>query len=272
MRHELEAAVAAARAGAEVVRDHSSSIGAIRSKGSITDLVTEIDVSAGVAIVQWLLAADPSARVLVEEDEVYELTGVAPADPADGEVWVIDPIDGTTSFVHGFPAYSVSVALLRDGRPVAGAVTDVPNDATMCAAEGLGATLEGTPVHCTQVGRLDEALLVTGFPYDRGAALDRQLAVLAGFLRAPVHGIRRDGSAALDCCHVAAGRADGFWEYGLQPWDTAAGTIICREAGARVTDIDGGEWSAASDAGILVANPALHERMLSLIAEVSQGS
>ncbi len=271
MREELEIAVAAARAGALVVREHAAAVGAVRSKGSATDLVTDVDIASGVAVVRELLAADPSARVLVEEDEVYTITGLRPTDPAQGETWVIDPIDGTTSFIHSFPTYSVSVALLRDGRPVAGAVTDVPHDVTMSAAEGMGATLEGAPVRCTQVARLDEALLVTGFPYDREAALDRQLAVLAAFLRAPVHGIRRDGSAALDCCHVAAGRADGFWEYGLQPWDTAAGAIICREAGARVTDIFGREWSPNRDSGVIVANPRLHERMLALITEVTGG-
>jgi len=272
MHEERAVAIAAARAGAKVVRDGAGHVGAVRSKSSATDLVTEIDIASGVAVVRLLLEADPAAHIVVEEDEVYEITGVSPGDLLGPEVWVIDPVDGTTSFVHGFPAYSVSVALLRNGHPVAGAVADVPHGVTMSAAEGLGAELEGSHVRCTEITRLDEALLVTGFPYDREAALDRQLAVLAAFLRAPVHGIRRDGSAALDCCHVAAGRADGFWEYGLQPWDTAAGAVICREAGARVTDIDGAEWSPTPNAGIVVANPVLHERMLELIRTTTAGS
>jgi myo-inositol-1(or 4)-monophosphatase len=233
--------------------------------------VTEVDIASGVAIVRLLLEADPSACILVEEDEVHEITGVSPGDPWGPEVWVIDPLDGTTSFVHGFPTYSVSVALLRSGRPVAGAVVDVPQGTTMSAAEGLGADLDGVPVRCSAATRLDEALLVTGFPYDREAALDLQLAVLAGFLRSPVHGIRRDGSAALDCCHVAAGRADGFWEYGLQPWDTAAGTVISREAGALVTDIAGADWSPSRNAGIVVANPVLHAQMLDVIGRTTAG-
>jgi myo-inositol-1(or 4)-monophosphatase len=272
MHEERAVAIAAARAGAKVVRDGATHVGTVRSKSSATDLVTEIDIASGVAVVQLLLEADPAAHIVVEEDEVYEITGVSPGDPHGSEVWVIDPVDGTTSFVHGFPAYSVSVALLRNGRPVAGAVADVPHGVTMSAADGLGAELDGFPVRCTEITRLDEALLVTGFPYDREAALDRQLAVLAAFLRAPVHGIRRDGSAALDCCHVAAGRADGFWEYGLQPWDTAAGAVICREAGARVTDIEGAEWSPTRNAGIVIANPVLHERMLELIRRTTGGA
>lgn len=271
MRYELDAAIAAARAGAEIVRARASETGAARTKSTATDLVTDVDIDAGIAVVRSLLRADPAARVVVEEDEVYEATGVTPGELSGREVWVIDPIDGTTSFVHGFPAYSVSVALLRDGRPVAGAVADVPRDQIMSAAEGCGASLDGAPVHSSDVSRLDEALLVTGFPYDRGHTLERQLSILAAFLRTPVHGVRRDGSAALDCCHVAAGRADGFWEYGLQPWDTAAGAIICREAGAVVTHLDGREWSPAGDTGIIAANPALHEQMLRLIRAADPG-
>ncbi len=265
MRDELEAVIAAAQAGAGVVRDRAGDIGQVRSKSSATDLVTEVDIAAGVAVVSAILERDPSACFVVEEEEVYDLAGAKRGELDAAEVWVIDPVDGTTSFVHGFPGYSVSVALLRDGRPVAGGVTDVPRDVTVSAAEGRGTTLDGRPVRCSETSRLEDALMVTGFPYDRGAALDRQLAVLAAFLRAPVHGVRRDGSAALDCCHVATGRADGFWEYGLQPWDTAAGVVICREAGARVTDIGGREWSPSSDSGILVANPRLHGLMFDLI-------
>lgn len=270
MKPSLDIAVDAARAGAAVVSSRSAGFGGVRSKSSATDLVTEVDILAGVAVVQAILAADPSANIVVEEAEVYELTGVSPGDTSDSEVWLIDPIDGTTSFVHGYPCYSVSVALMRAGRPVAGAVVDVARNTVMSAAEGLGSTLNGKHVRCATAGRLNEALLITGFPYDRGVALDRQLAVLTAFLRAPVHGIRRDGSAALDCCHVAAGSADGFWEYGLQPWDTAAGVIICREAGARVTDIEGRDWMPSSNAGVVIANPELHEQMLELIAEVSK--
>ncbi|MBE0418462.1 MAG: inositol monophosphatase [Coriobacteriia bacterium] len=269
MHDELAAAIAAAEAGARVVRERADDIGTVRSKSFATDLVTEVDIAAGVAIARALLERDPSARLVVEEDEVYDIVGAMRGDLDGAQVWVIDPVDGTTSFVHGFPGYSVSVALLRDGHPVAGAVTDVPRSVTMSAAEGTGTALDGRPVRCSDATRLDEALLVTGFPYDRGAPLDRQLAVLAAFLRAPVHGIRRDGSAALDCCHIAAGRADGFWEYGLQPWDTAAGAILCREAGARVTDIEGREWSPTANSGIVAANPVLHELMLELVRRTS---
>ncbi len=263
MRDELAAAVAAAEAGAARVRAAEGATGQVRSKSSATDLVTETDIAAGVAVWEAIVAHDPAARLVIEEDEVHDLTGAPRGSLTDSEVWCVDPLDGTTSFVHGFPAYSVSVALLREGVPVAGAVANVPLGETVAAATGLGARLDGTQIRCASATRLDEALLITGFPYDRGALLDRQLAALTAFLRAPVHGIRRDGSAAIDCTHVATGRADGFWEFGLKPWDTAAGVVICREAGAHVTGIDGEEWSVAST-GIIAANPVLHP----LITEV----
>ncbi len=267
MRDELMLCRLAAAAGASTIRERASAMGEVRSKSSATDLVTDTDIAAGVAVARAIHDADPSARFVIEEEEVYDLAGATRGGLDDAEVWVVDPLDGTTSFVHGFPCYSVAVALLRDGRPVAGAVANVVLDETVSAADGLGAYLGDRRVRCAETARLDQALLVTGFPYDRGAPLDRQLAVLATFLRSPVHGIRRDGSAAIDCCHVALGRADGFWEYGLKPWDMAAGVVICREAGAVATGVDGEEWTTSS-AGIITANPALHPLMLDVVRRV----
>ena len=163
----------------------------------------------------------------------------------------------------------MSVACLRDGQPVAGAVYNAALDEMNAAAVGLGATRDGAPLSVSDAPTVRDALLITGFPYDRGAPLDRQLAVLAAFLRAPVHGIRRDGSAAIDCCHVAGARADGFWEYYLKPWDMAAGVVILREAGALVTDVDGAPWTAHSES-ICCANPALHAEMLAVIGGASR--
>lgn len=263
-RETLDAVRAAASAGARAIAARGSDIGTVRIKGSQTDMVTDTDIAAGVEIVTEILARDPDARVIVEEHEVYDLTGVTPGSLDDSEVWLIDPLDGTTSFVHSYPCYSVSVALVREGDPVAGAVYNVPAGELVSAAAGMGAFLDATPVSTGMTARLDAALLITGFPYDRGAPLDRQLDILAAFLRSPVHGIRRDGSAAIDCCHVACGRADGFWESGLQPWDMAAGAIILRESGALVTGMDGERWTPAST-GMVAANPALHAEMMRIV-------
>ncbi len=263
----LETARTAALAGGEVLRAREGDLGAVRSKGWATDFVTEADIASGVAVAQAILAAHPHARLVVEEPEVCEQLGVEPGSLDDEEVWLVDPLDGTTSYVHGFPCYSVAVALVRAGQPVAGAVFNAASAELFSAAAGHGATRDGGGIRCSAAATVPEALLITGFPYDRGEPLDRQLAVLAAFLRSPVHGMRRDGSAAVDCCHVASGRADGFWEYTLKPWDMAAGALICREAGARVTDVDGRDWSTASDS-ICVANPALHTAMLGVIRSI----
>jgi myo-inositol-1(or 4)-monophosphatase len=243
----------------------AGNMGAIRSKSSAIDFVTEADVASGVAVVRAIMERDPAARFVVEEAEVYDLLGASRGVIGEGDVWVVDPLDGTTSFIHGYPTYSVSVALVRGLDPIAGAVYNAAAKEMNAAATGLGATRNDEAIHVTDATSVRDALVITGFPYDRGAPLDVQMAVLTAFLRAPVHGMRRDGSAAIDCCHVAGGRADGFWEYALKPWDMAAGALICREAGGLVTDVSGHPWSAASES-ILAANPELHAEMLALIA------
>jgi myo-inositol-1(or 4)-monophosphatase len=264
----LAIAEQAARAGGGVLADRAGRLGAVRTKSSTVDMVTDVDIAAGVAVVGAILASDPAARVIVEEPEVYGLTGVVQGSLDDPEVWVVDPLDGTTSYIHGYPCYSVSVACLRDGRPVAGAVYNASRDEMTSAAEGSGATLDGAPIHVSSVATIPEALLVTGFPYDRTVTLDRQLAIFTRVIRI-VHGIRRDGSAAFDLALVASGRADGFWELALQPWDVAAGVVILREAGAVVSDLSGADWTP-STTDIVAANPALHAEMLSLIREATE--
>lgn len=253
----LDAAIAAALAGGDTLRSRLDDMGEVRSKSNTFDVVTDADIAAGVAAVRAIADRIEGARFIVEEPEVYALAGVREGTLDSEEVWVIDPLDGTTSFVHGFPCYSTSVALLRDGQPVAGAVHNVPLDETTFAAIGEGAYLNGREIHCSEADNLGDSLVITGFPYDRGELLDRQMAAFAQVVRL-AEGVRRDGSAAIDCCHVAAGRADAFWEYGLKPWDMAAGVVALREAGATVTGIDGEPWTAHST-GIIAANPALHE-------------
>ncbi|MCE5203110.1 MAG: inositol monophosphatase family protein [Coriobacteriales bacterium] len=256
MDHVLETAVAAARAGGEVLRARLRHIGRVRAKTNEFDVVTDTDIAAGVEVVRTILERDPNAVIVIEEPEVYEITGIDEGTLDAERVWVIDPLDGTTSYVHGFPCYSTSVALLEDGQPVAGAVYNVPLDEVTYAARGQGAFLADTCLHCTDADDLTHSLVITGFPYDRGELLTRQMEVFSAIV--PIaEGVRRDGSAAVDCCHVAAGRADAFWEFGLKPWDMAAGVIALREAGATVTGIDGEPWTARST-GIIAAGPNLH--------------
>lgn len=269
MRDHLEVAELAARAGAEVLREHFGKITGLKTKTASADMVSAADIASGVAIVRAIASQLPGSRFVVEEPEVYELAGVERGDLDDREVWVIDPLDGTTSFVHTYPCWSVSVAFLSEGRPLAGTVYNVPSDEMVAASAGSGTTLNGAPVRCQGADTLERALLATGFPYDRGEPLARQMALLNRLLP-PSHDIRRDGSAAVDLCHVAAGRVDGYWELNLQPWDFAAGVLIVEEAGGVVSDFTGAPWSTATR-DVIAANPALHAVMLDAMRE-AEGS
>ncbi len=265
MNDRLETAISASHAGGAILRARADDMGRVRTKSTAFDMVTEADISSGVAVVSMIAEAFPGARFIVEEPEVYSLTGVLQGTLEDPEVWVIDPLDGTTSFIHGYPCYSVSVACLSHGQPIAGAVYNVPADETTWASSGDGAFLNGRRLRCTSTATIRESLMITGFPYDRTTTLDKQLLVFERLMR-DVHGIRRDGSSAIDCCHVAAGRADAFWEFGLMPWDLSAGVLALREAGAVITGLDGEEW-VAGVSDVCAANPALHAKLLTAIQE-----
>jgi myo-inositol-1(or 4)-monophosphatase len=255
----------AARAGSTVLLEHAGRITGLRAKSGAADLVSAADIGAGVAIAAMIAEHLPGARFVIEEPEVYELAGVACGSLEDPQVWVIDPLDGTTSFVHSYPCWSVSVACLRFGVPTVGVVLNVPAGELASAERGLGATLNGNPLVCEGSPVLEGALLGTGFPYDRGEPLDRQLRLLERLLR-PAHDIRRDGSAAVDLVNVAAGRTDGFWETALQPWDMAAGVLVVTEAGGVVTDFAGRPWSPATR-DVVAANPALQRVLIQAIAD-----
>jgi len=155
--------------------------------------------------------------------------------------WILDPLDGTTNFAHNYPFFAVSIAAEVDGELAAGAVYDPMRDELFAAARGHGATLNGAAIRVSDVGRVEDALLVTGFPYDVREHPEDSLPQFRAFLER-AQGIRRDGSAALNMSYLAAGRFDGFWEASLSPWDVAAGALLIREAGGRLTDYDGGTF------------------------------
>lgn len=269
MKDLMEAAAAAAEAGGRLLAERAGRLGEVRTKSAGMDLVTEADVASGVAVVRAIAERFEDARFVVEEDEVCGLAGVTRGELTDAEVWVVDPLDGTTSYVHGYPCWSVSVALLRDGVPVAGCVRNEPLGETFRAAAGEGAWLGERRLTCSQETDPRAALLVTGFPYDRGEPLTSQLDVIDRFMHLPVRDLRRDGSAAVDCCHVALGRVDAFWEFALRPWDTAAGCVIASESGALVTNLRAEPWRP-EEHDILIANPALHRTLLEQI-EIALG-
>src|SRR3954462_14972235 len=223
-----DVAEAAARAGGDILRASYGNVQSVRFKGA-TDLVTEVDVRAEQTIVALIRERYPTHQVLAEEGSVG-------GDDARHR-WIIDPLDGTTNYAHGLRMFSVSVGYERDGQLAAGAVYDPMQDELFLATAGGGATVNGRPLAVSATDTLIRALIATGFPYDRALApiALRQFAAVTMQAQA----VRRVGSAALDCCWVAAGRFDGYWENVVNAWDIAAGVLIATEAGATVTDVRG---------------------------------
>ena len=246
-----------ARQAGGVLMDGFGRVEHVHHKGA-TDLVTEYDRLSEELILAVLKARFPDYAVLAEE------SGPSGGGAASGGYrWVVDPLDGTTNFAHGFPFFAVSIALTRDDRPVLGVVYDPIRDEMFAAEDGKGATLNGAPIHVSAESSLREALLATGFQYDLEHARRANFTEFADFaLRA--QGIRRAGSAALDSAYVGAGRFDGYWEFGINPWDIAAGALVAREAGGRVTSADGHETFIGTGT-ILVSNGHLHAAMLAVL-------
>jgi myo-inositol-1(or 4)-monophosphatase len=235
---------------------------------SATELVTDLDRRIEAQLVKGLAALFPDDGVVAEEG--------ADSAGASGRTWYIDPLDGTTNYVHGYPFYCVSLGCADADGPLLGAVHAPALDELYLASRGDGATLErpaageSRRLPARDPVSLRRALLVTGFPYERDHVVDRNVELVRRFLKARCHGVRRAGSAAIDLCHVAAGRVDGYWEMKLRPWDVAAGTLIAREAGALVTDF-GGAGGLLPGESVLAAAPGLYEEMRDILEEVLHG-
>ncbi len=250
----LALAVRAAELGAAVIREAAPRARSLdwRTK-SPTDFVTEVDLAAEAAILGVLRAELPSVTVLAEESAA----GTSAAAVRQGLALVVDPLDGTTNFIHGYPEYAVSVAILRDGEPVAGVVHDVPGDEVFTATAGGGAFLNGTPCRVSEIHEPKRALIGTGFPFKDASDIEpyhRQMAAVM----AQVSGVRRPGAASIDLASVACGRFDGFWEMALSPWDFAAGMLLVREAGGVATDLGGHHLTAHAPSSVLAGNPVMH--------------
>ncbi len=221
------------------------------------DFVTEVDRESERIVATTLLEAFPDSTVMGEEltPNASSLTAHASA-----LTWIVDPLDGTTNFLHRFPWYAVSIAAVADGALAAACVHHVPAGSVFTAVQGGGAHRDGTPIRVSAITEPSQALIGTGFPFSRMDQLtvyQRQFAAIA----AATAGMRRPGSAALDLCDVAAGRFDGFWELRLAPWDVAAGVLLVREAGGVVTDLDGSP-DVLRHGSIVAGNPAMHAWLL----------
>jgi myo-inositol-1(or 4)-monophosphatase len=220
------------------------------------DLVTDIDQASEALIVGAIRERYPDHVIVAEEGGVGAATG--------SYTWYVDPLDGTINYFHGFPYYSVSIAVAHAGELFIGAVYDPVRNELFSAEREQGAFLNGRKLRCSTTDTLQRTLLTTGFPYGRASQPDNNLREFAHLLMR-VQDVRRPGSAALDLCYVAAGRSDAHWELGLSPWDTAAGALILREAGGTVTDWNGTPWRVA-EPQILGSNGVIHAALLAELA------
>lgn len=256
----LGVAVAAARAAGAIHLAHVGRPLDIRSKSSYSDLVTEVDGLAEAAIRAVIARRYPDHAVLGEEEGLGQ--GAPGSGPQESPYrWVVDPLDGTVNYAHGFPVYCASVALEASGERVVGAVLDPSRGELFTAVRGGGAFLNGERLSVSATPTLTTpALVSTGFPYDQSGG--RNLAAVEALLRLGVP-VRRPGAAALDLCNVACGRMDAYWEIGLKPWDSAAGSLIVEEAGGLVTDARG--HSTPGGEVLIASNGHLHAELLALL-------
>jgi myo-inositol-1(or 4)-monophosphatase len=244
---------AARTAGAIILRDFGT-----RPDVTLKDRinpVTKTDLAAEDAVVSVIAKEFPEHDILAEERE-------QPTRSSD-YLWIIDPLDGTTNFTHAYPLVCVSIALLRRNDIVSGVVYDPLHDELFVAEQGKGATLNGKPLKVSSIRSLEECLLCTGFPYSIRERPADNFRVFEKFSLVS-QGVRRDGSAALDLCYLAAGRLDGFWERELRPWDTAAALLILRNAGGRATDYSGNEYNPFCEE-LVASNALIHDAMLDTI-------
>jgi myo-inositol-1(or 4)-monophosphatase len=255
VQEHLEGAREAAETAGRILMEGFGRRPRIYYKGRI-NLVTDLDRQSEAAIVSVLHRRFPDHTILSEEGRGHQGTS--------GVRWIVDPLDGTTNYAHGFPFFAVSIALEQQGRLRCGIVYDPLRAEWFTAAEGGGARMNAEPMHVSDTDRLTEALLATGFPYDMRESPENNLDHFRNFsLRA--QGVRRPGVASLDLAYVAAGRLDGFWELKLKPWDMAAGALLVREAGGMVSDFRGDPFDLFR-AQIVASNGLLHQAMLEILA------
>jgi len=256
---ELSAAIEIAREAGATLLSHWGRNVRAESKGEF-DIVTVADRASEELVVSRLRQRFPAHAIVAEEGGGYRT--------ASDYCWYVDPLDGTTNFAHGFPMFNVTLALEHEGELTAGVVFDPLHDELFHATRGGGAFLNGNAIRVSRTGDLGASLLATGFPSRK-----RHRNVNVHFfyeLAMSTHGIRRAGSAALDLAYVACGRLDGFWEFGLSPWDMAAGVLLVREAGGRASDMNGGKVDLYG-AHVLADNAAIHDALLETFREVFAG-
>lgn len=257
MHPYVNIAVSAARQAGEVIMNYSEQLSRLKvGEKSKNDFFTQVDVKAEQIIIQAIHKHYPKHSILAEESGLQD-------NESSDTVWIIDPIDGTNNYLHGFPFYSVSIAVQVAGRIEHGVVFDPVRKECFCASRGGGAQLNDKRIRVSSQTQLDKALLGTGFPFRNKSLAPRYFSTFQSLFDKS-SGVRRTGSAALDLAYVAAGRLDGFWEFGLKPWDIAAGSLLIKEAGGLVGDFTGGE-NFLKTGNIACANPKLFKPILQTI-------
>lgn len=231
---------------------------AIIEKGR-NDFTSQVDKAAEDIIIDTIKKAYPHHAILGEEG------GLIPGSDSQGTTWIIDPLDGTTNYLHGFPQFCVSIGVKQNDKIMHGVVYDPIRDELFTASRGNGAQMNGRRIRVSNLDKLEKALVGTGFPFREFEYLDTYLTFFKALIP-NCAGIRRAGAAALDLAYVAAGRLDGFWEFGLKPWDVAAGSLFILEAGGWVTTLEG-ETDFLEANTILAASPKIHQQMLQLYQE-----
>lgn len=240
------------RAGA-ILRSGLERERSLESKG-YADVVSDIDHASEALIVGTIRARYPDHAIVAEESGRSE---------GSSYVWIIDPLDGTLNYVHGFPFYCVSIGVLHHDEPLLGVVYDPLRNELFSAERGKGAYCNGRRLHVSSTPTLIKSLLTTGFPYERFSQRENNLAEFSRVLMR-VQDVRRAGSAALDLCYAAAGRSDGHWELGLHPWDVAAGALLVAEAGGRLSDWQGRPWTIWNPQ-LVATNGLVHDELLELL-------
>lgn len=260
---------AASKAG-EWIKSRLGTVKQLNTKSAVSDLVTEVDKGAEAMIRKLIFTHFPDHAILGEE-------GVAPGPEASARalekyaeeeyLWIVDPVDGTTNYVHGFPFFSVSIALAHQGEVIVGVIYDPSRDEMFVAEKGKGAYVHGKRMQVSGEAKLEESLLATGFPVGRDSTLPVNMAGLM-HLAPKVRNIRSGGSAALHLAYVAAGRLTGFWEIGLNAWDTAAGALMVTESGGHMTDTAGNPYSLRTR-HIVATNGAVHPELVQALKDAA---
>lgn len=253
---ELNTAIEAARQAGHVLRENYNKPHQISNKG-IIDLVTEMDRESERMVTEMLHNVYPEYGILGEEGA--KSTGSSTCR------WIIDPLDGTTNYTTGYPMFGVSIALEKQGEIVIGVVYNPILNELYAAEKGKGTRMNGALIHVSKTAELGKALVATGFPYDAWTSPADNCAELGRFVKTTLS-LRADGSAALDLCHIACGRLDGYWELDLEPWDMAAGALIVQEAGGTVTQVDGKPYNQMNRS-ILASNGLIHQAMVEKLRE-----